>query len=55
MLDVFNFLFIQVGNVFGFLDSFVVFGNLSLLRIIIIVIIFDVALNFLFAKGSDKK
>lgn len=55
MLDIFNFIVLQFGNFINFLDSFYLIENLSLLRILIIIFLFYVSLNFLIRKGSDNK
>lgn len=50
MLDFLKFLVIQFFNVFGFLDSIIIFGNLSFLNLIIFIIIFSIVLSFLNVK-----
>ena len=54
-MDFLRFLFTQFANLISFLDSFELIEGLSILRILIIVFIFNVALDFLLSnkKGND--
>ena len=54
MLDFLNFIFIQFGNIFTFLDSFEIVENLSLLRIFFIIILLKYAFKFLFPSKEGN-
>lgn len=53
MIDVIGFISDIFFEFFSFLDNFIVFGSLSLLRLLIIIAIFIIIIRIL--KGGDKK
>ena len=53
MLEVFQFIIDTVFGMFNTLDSIVFFGNISLLKIIIIMGLFTFILSILFKKGGN--
>ena len=54
MIDFVIFIFSQIGNLFNFLDSFVLFENITLLKILIIICIFRIILKFLGGKDINE-
>lgn len=52
MSNFLSLLFNFFGNFFGFLDNFTIFGDFSLLKLLIIIFIFKVAINFLIKKNN---
>lgn len=55
MSDIFSLLISLFSDFITFLDSFKIIGNLSMLKLIFILILFNIAFKFLFNhKGSDE-
>lgn len=54
MEDIFNMFVNLFGEFINFLDSFKIIGTISILRLLIIVFLFSVAIKFLF-NNNDRK
>ena len=55
MMEILNFIFSQFSNLITFLDSFVIYEQLTVLRVFIILALVNIAFKFLFPhKGSDN-
>ena len=53
MLDIFNLLLSLFSSFIDFLNSFYIIGNLSFLKLIFILLIFGIALKFLFNQKGE--
>lgn len=52
-MEFFNLLVSLFSDFINFLDSFIIFGNLSFFKILIIIFLFSVALKFLFNHKGE--
>lgn len=52
-MEVFNLLISLFSDFINFLDEFIIFGNLSLFKVLIIVFLFSIALKFLFNHKGE--
>lgn len=53
MRDIFGLLISLLGDFINFLDNFKIIGNLSFLHLIFILIIFSIAIKFLFNHKGE--
>lgn len=54
MSDILMLFFNTFWSIFGFLDSIVLFGSLTLLKLIVILTLFYIAFNFFIPKKGDN-
>ena len=55
MIDFIVFISTQFFKLFEWIDSIIVFANISLLKVLMICFLFFIGISFLSSSGGDKK
>lgn len=55
MQDIIIFMFTQLGNFIMFFDDITIFGNLTLLKLFIILFIFKIVISFLGSRDNKDE